>query len=168
MNVNYFVTRHCGTGIHEYRFYRGTERIGSAAVWVLGQWDVTLRCPGGMLRFSHDPQMTVFSGCNRAVEDADSGEEYARVYWDGRGRHRIGPPFGSIQVEYREGVYAFGREERCFAALCCVQKGSLMDQTQRDFRDPEWELRMGMMTQDALPDDLAVLLMSFPLLQLSV
>lgn len=165
--TSYIVTRRCTTGVNEYRYYRGIEQIGKATAFVMPDYPVTLQCTGLMLRYVNDPEITRVCGISRPVFDADCGEEYARVYWDGTGRHRLYTPFGKFLVEYRDGVYAFGRGEACIAGSRTIRKGSVLRAEWETVKDAQWEPHMAMMTTEQLPDELALLMLAFPLLQLA-
>lgn len=165
--TTYIVTRRCVTGVNEYRYYRGIEQIGKATAFLLPDYPVTLQCTGLMLRYVNDPEITRVSGISRPVFDADCGEEYARVYWDGTGRHRLYTPFGKFPVEYRDGVYAFGRRDVCIAGIRTIRKGSPLHPEWETVKEDQWEPRMAMVTTERLPDELALLMLAFPLLQLA-
>lgn len=155
--TTYTTARRCLTGINEYRFFRETEEIGSAAALVLPEYPVTLDSRELRLRCSHDRGMTLFPGCSRPVHTEPGGEEYARIFWDGTGKHRMQTPFGTISVLYQDEMYLFIRSNICIGAL---------RRSRQELPGAEWEPRMSMMTETRLPEALAVLLLSFPLLQI--
>lgn len=164
--VHYFTARRCLTGVSEYRFFRETEPIGSAAAFVLPDYPVALACGELQLHCSHNPDRTLVPGCRQGIFYGGTPEEFAAVFWDGTGRHLIHTPFGTIQVVIQEGMYLFLRNNVCIGAMRTIQKEAPPSRSLSVLPDPDWDMRMTMMTETQLPDVLALLLLSFPLLQI--
>lgn len=162
----YITSRNCVTGVNRYRFFRNSESFGHASAFVMPDCSVSMYCTGLMLTCSRDRDMTLVPGISVGIFDGDCMEEYARVFWDGAGQHRLQTPFGCIQVTYQEGMYLCHRDENLLGALCTIQKGSAYMLSRQEAPDPDWEPRMALHVTEPLPDELALLLLSFPLVQL--
>lgn len=159
--TTYIVTRSCVTGGNDYRFYRGVEEIGGAVALVLPDWPVTIHGMGLRLRYSRESGNPRASGSSSPILDARSGDEYARISWDGQDRYRIWTTLEEIQIQYQEGTYMFFRENKKIALMRSIRKDFPAGVC---FQDPEWEPCMVMMTAEKLPDSLALLMLSVPLL----
>lgn len=68
-------------------------------------------------------------------------------------------------IELIQGIYVFVRNNSCIAGLSPVQKGSPFALAHPQWIAPDRELYMAMMTAESLCDELALLLLSFPLLR---
>lgn len=154
----YLLTRSCYTGLNEYHCFRENRRIGTALAHVLPGFPVSLHCSIGSFACRRDPECITLSDC-------DSGREFARIFRDSPGHYRLRTLYGQLEVECRDGIFAFGREGSYIAGLGPVQKGSPFDLAHPEYRTSEREPHMAMMAAEDLPDDLALVLLCFPLLR---
>jgi hypothetical protein len=143
------------------------KHIGKAIAGVLPGFPVNMYCRDRLLRYYHDPKISPTPGVSLPILDGYRDELYGRVCWDGTGKYRLVTPVGELQVEYQEGIYAFGLDNICIAALGPVQKGSPFDLSGKDLPDPDWKPWMAMMTSRELPEELEILILSFPLMRIA-
>lgn len=165
--TTYIVTRRCSTGVNEYRYFRSIHAIGTGAALVLPRFPVVIASAELSLRYENDLDMTLVPGISRPILREDTGKAYARVFWDGSGKHRLHTPFGWFRIACREDICVIFRENIPIAALGRIQRGSEFDFSWRKTRDADWEPHLTMMTTEDLPDELALLMLSFPLFRLA-
>lgn len=164
----YRAMRRCCTGFSEYRLFRGDELIGTATAHIVPAYPVVLHCNGIFLNFKHDPDITLVPGMSLPIIDADCGEEFGRVFWDGHGKHRLHTPYGYFRIEYQEGIYVLYKDDTCVGGTTRVQKGSpahmKWSASHMEEQQEDWEFHLSLMTVERYPDPLAMLLQFFPLL----
>ncbi len=160
----YYVFRRCVTGCTEYLFLRGKKRLGRGAAYTARNFPVYLEGCGQVLRSETDPEMTVFPGCFREVISADGKGLYARVVYRETGAHSLQTGFGTIEVRHEGAQYRFFREGKPIARMRSVTGESPVGGISED----NWQWRLAMATEEPLPDALALLMMGFPLLQISL
>lgn len=169
MNEEWYRTlRRCFTGVCEYRFCRGDDIIGRATAHIVPAYPLMLQCNGLFLSCKRDPDMTLVPGMSLPITDADCGEEFGRVFWDGHGQHRLHTPYGHFRLEYREGIYLLSKDDAYVGGVTRVQKGSpahiRWSSGHMAEQEDGWEFHLAMMTAERFPDELALLLQLFPLL----
>jgi len=154
----YLLTRSCYTGLNEYHGFREDRQIGTALAHVLPGFPVSLYSSSGCLACRRNPEWITLSDC-------DSGMEFARILRDRPGHYRLHTSHGQLEVDCREGIFLISRDGVAIAGLGPVQRGSPFDLAHPEYRTAEREPHMAMMAAEALPDDLALVLLCFPLLR---
>lgn len=162
--TTYIITRNCCTGVNEYRYFQETRQIGMAQAFVLPGFPVSLHVNRQAFTCRRDPNLSrvpeklmVFYGdCDRI---------FAQITRSKPGHYQLHSLFGDLEVTYKEGIYVFVRNNSCIAGLAPVQKGSPFALAHPQWIAPDRELYMAMMTAESLCDELALLLLSFPLLR---
>jgi len=152
------------TGANEYRYYRGNEQIGEADAEVSPSFPVTISGAGLTLRCAQDPGRTIFRGCSNMVTLNDGREEYARVVYLESGVHSLELSYDRLRVTCKEGTYRFFRNGQPVA----VMRRATPDSAPQRFWDSRWEPQMVMMATEPLPEPLALLMLSFPLIQIGM
>lgn len=152
------------TGANEYRYYRGNEQIGEAEAEVSPTFPVTISGAGMTLRCTQDPGRTIFRGCSNVVTLNDSRKEYARVVYLESGVHSLELDYDRLRVTVSDGTYRFFRDGQPVA----VMRRATPDSGPQRFWDSRWEPQMVMMVTEPLPEPLALLMLSFPLLQIGM
>lgn len=163
MQGPYRIFRRWDTGVVHYRFYHRDRLLGTGSAQVLPDFPLVLRCNGLHFCSSIDPKTTIFPGVYRKITDADDpGLTAARLTWLDSCRHELrlnwdtGPV--TIQIHSREDIHRFYMEDRLIGEILPLpRKQQMLD----------WELFSCMRLYEALPDETAVLLMSYPLLRLA-
>lgn len=145
----YYVLRECVTGMTEYGYFRDDKLIGAAAVATLPSFPVRLQCEE--LNLSSEFDKTVFPGVTREIINEIDGSEYAQITGFGDGTHMLRTPEGTFVVKTGPGLWHFLRDGFQLASL--TREGG-----------PGSQLRMTV--REAIPDSLALLFMSFPLMQM--
>lgn len=159
----YHVYRECHTGVTEYSFCRGNTKIGGFTDPVMPVKTVYIQTDIMELLCDVDIDMTVFPGAQRELFYADREtrtELHARIVYEESGHHRITRCGLSYDVYYQEGKYYIYEEG---TPLAMISVASILDTTPMAPNAP----RMTMRTKKAIAPDLAVLLLSFPMLQIS-
>ena len=164
----YVVMRRCVSGIIQYHYYNASKytKIGYAIPSSLSNGSVMIRHRRTKFRYINDPDITVVSGCSQVVYVQDTDEEFARVFWDGNGKHRIQTSDGTFDVTYENGVYAFSWNGFRFAALSAYKEGTAFSHPWGAMRHPDEECCMVMLANTEPPLGLALMMLSFPLLQI--
>lgn len=152
------------TGANEYRYYRGNEQIGEAEAEVSPSFPVTVTGAGMTLSCRQDPGRTIFRGCSNVVSLNDGQQEYARVVYLETGVHTMELSYDRLRVTFGDGTYRFFRDGNPVA----VMRRATPDSGPQRFWDSRWEPQMVMMATEPLPDPLALLMLSFPLLQIGM
>lgn len=145
----YYVLRECMTGVTEYGYFCDGRQLGAAAVDSIPGFPVRLQCEGLNLYSEFDK--TVFPGVTREIMDQSTGRVYAVVTGFGDGTHTLQTPEGSFVVKTGPGLWHFLRDGVMIANLT-------------NGNNPGAQLTMT--AREALPDSLALLMMSFPLVQI--
>ena len=145
----YYVLRECVTGMTEYGYFRDGQLIGAAAVASLPDFLVRLQCEGLNLRSEFDK--TVFPGVTREIVNEADGSLYAQITGFGEGTHTLRTPEGTFVVKTGPGVWHFLREGVQVAAMT---------------REGAPGSRLQMTVRESIPDALALMFMSFPLMQM--
>jgi len=145
----YYVLRECMTGITEYGYFCGGRQLGAAAVDSIPGFPVRLQCEG--LNLNSEFDKTIFPGVTREIMDRSTGRVYAVITGFGDGTHTLQTPQGTFVVKTGPGLWHFLRDGVQIAAL-----------TPGQTRDTH----MVMTVREPLPDSLALLMMSFPLVQI--
>lgn len=145
----YYVLRECVTGMTEYGYFRDDTLIGAAAVASLPYFPVRLQCEG--LNLSSEFEKTVFPGVTREIMNEADGALYAQITGFGNGAHTLMTPQGTFVVKTEPGLWYFLREGFQLAVL--TRDGTPGSQLRMTVREP-------------IPDSLALLFMSFPLMQM--
>ena len=145
--VSYYVMEESMTGVTEYSYYHGKQLLGTANAMVLPSFPVRIQGSGVMLDTEFDK--TVFPGVTRELVAPD-GKPFGTVIWYGEGTHALNIPGESLVVKNEPGIWRFLRDGRAIAVL---KRGA--------------DSRLTLMPNDPVRDDLALLMMSFPLLQIA-
>lgn len=158
------VLRQDTTGAVRYRFFHRDRLIGTAEAMVYPGFPVVLQQNGMILNSSFDPESTLFPGLTRVIADADRGcEPAAELTWQGSGEYRLTIHWDTetkiVQIRSHGEEHQFWVEDRQIAAICPLRE-------QRN--DADWEPRWCLQSAEDLPDDLAMLLMSFPVLRFAM
>lgn len=155
--IHYVTLCRCVTGANSYRAFQDNRLLGTAEALVLPQFPVYLSCGEMKLQRENSPG-------DDSVIFRDTGEEFARIQKTGRCEYQLCTPWGDFSVIYQEGAYVFGREDVAMAAMSQVQKGSPFYLSGNYPREPEWEPHFALISKETLPDELAMVLLHFPLL----
>lgn len=126
---------------------------------------LTMRLRAIRLRYTHDPDITCVPGCSQPIYNVRTGEEYARVFWDGFGKHRLQTPHGTFDVTNQDGIYSFSWDGFHFAVLAPYQ-GLTTPPPLPEISDPDREYSMIMISSAEPPADLAMMMLNFPFLQI--
>ena len=156
--ATYVMTRRCVTGANEYRFFKETTPVGSAAAQVCPDYPTYLRWDGEQLLCNWDPEITLVSGIRMPIYREANGTLWGSVVWEGWGAHRIQMPQAEVTVRQQDKFYRFYRDDREVAVLRPAEPGEVSI--------TEWEKRLVLTVKDPLPDGLALPMLAFPLLQL--
>lgn len=148
------------TGSFRYLFTCGDRILGSATALVQRDFPLVIRRDGLIFNTRIDPEQTVFPGARRDVLDADDPRlVYARVTLLGKGRHRLelNPEEEVLSVDVRsaEDAHWFYVDGECVARI--LPSGAA---------GGDWSERYRLDTRRELTDELAMLFLCFPLLQL--
>lgn len=148
----------------QYHFYNADDltKVG----YVIPGWSTLLRHRRTQFRYINDPDITCFPGCSQAVYMDNSEEEVARIFWDGLGKHRIQTAEGTFDVTYQDGVYSFSWKGFRFAVMSKYQEGTPFSHPWGRKQHPDKECWMVMLANTEPPNTLALLMLSFPLLQI--
>lgn len=156
-------------GRNEYRFCRNDEGIGALYLPVLAlhcimpdYCSIQMTRSGRSLRCRHDPDMTLVPGISIPITAGESDEEFARIFWDGRGRHRLNTPWGNLQIVSERGEYSFLRDGKPIATTLTYRHDWDVSPAEQA---EGWNLfRLLEVTEPTIPDELAVLMQCFPML----
>lgn len=164
----YLVSLHYLTETNEYHYYNETcyLKVGQAIAAVHPSGSVTLCNRDFKLQYYNDPDITCVPGCSQPICLADSGEEYARVFWDGTGKHRLQTPIGTFTITYQNGVYSYFWENLRFAVMSNVREGTPFFHRRAKRPRSTRNYTMALLTNLELPIPLALMMLSFPLLQI--
>ena len=164
----YLVSRYCLAEENEYHYYNmgSYVKVGHAIASLHPSGSITLSHHSFHLQYYNDPDITCVPGCSLPINRADSGEEYARVYWDGTGKHRLQTPFGNFTVTYEKGIYSFLWENLRFAVMSNIQEGTPFFHRYAKNPRTRRNYTMALLTNMELPTPLALMMLSFPLLQI--
>ena len=164
----YLVSRHCLAEENEYHYYNmgSYVKVGYATAAVHPSGSVTLCNRDFKLQYYNDPDITCVPGCSQPICRAASGEEYARVFWDGTGKHRLQTPIGTFKVTYEKGVYSFFWENLRFAVMSNIREGTPFFHRYAKNPRTKRNYTMALLTNIELPTPLALMMLSFPLLQI--
>ena len=152
------------TGAVRYRFYHRDRLIGTAEAMVYPGFPVVLQQGGRILNSSFDPEQTIFPGVSREIVDADNcSEPAAWLTWQGSGEHTLTVNWGAepqtVRILTKDEEHQFWLEDRQIAVICKLpQRQTISD----------WELRWCMQIMEEMPDEMAMLLMSFPVLRFAI
>ncbi len=166
--TTYVVMRRCVTGFNEYHYYIPDEhkKIGQATAYILPNTPIKIRNRQGTFHYPHDPDITCFPGCSQGVYLDGTNEEYARIFWDGVGKHRIQTADGTFDVTYQDGIYTFSWQDFPFAVMSAYKEGTSFSHPWGTTQQSDKECCMIMHANTTPPVDLALLILSFPLLQI--
>lgn len=165
MDINcYYATVRTRTGANEYRYHRGADQIGSATAEVSPSFPVTISGAGLTFRCEQEPGRTIFPGCSNILTMNGGTQEYARVIYRDSGVHTLKLSYDELRVTCSNGTYRFFRGDSPVAVMRRAQNTS---GSQR-FWDGRWEPQLVMMVSEPLPDPLALLMLSFPLIQVGL
>ena len=160
----YIVTRRCLTGVNEYHYFRGIHPIGDGAALVLPNFPVSIRGAGLSLRCEQEPGMTIFPGVTKPVTREDNGEVFADITWYEIGQHSLSTGRETLLIRSCEGRYHFFRGGVLIARM--GQVGKVPDLMQP--LEENWKPVLAMMPLEPVSTELALLMLSFPLLQIAL
>lgn len=158
------VLRQDTTGAVRYRFYYRDRLVGTATAMVCPGFPVVLQQGGMILNSSFDPEQTIFPGVSREIVDADNcSESVARLTWQGSGEHTLTVNWGAepqtVRILTKDEEHQFWVEDRQIALIRKLpQRQSISD----------WEVGWCLRPMEELPDEMAMLLMSFPMLRFAM
>ena len=161
--TSYTMLRQCLTGVTQFRFCRGDTPIGSGSALVLPHYPLTLQLSETKLHCNRNPEITLFPGINLPITAGDPPKNWGRVIWIRHGLHRLDTPMGTFYVRQQGEAYRFLQEEQILGLLYPAQQGVRASQ-----EGIEWETRLTLATSEPISDDLALLMLAFPLLQLGL
>lgn len=150
LSLRYYVLEECMTGITEYGYFCEGRPVGAALVHCVPGFPVRLQGEGLNLRSEFDK--TIFPGVIREIQDEVTGQIYAQVSYYGAAMHTLTLPGWSLMVHADPDGYRFHREGKLIAKL-------------RKTDDPAQKLILTVW--ETIPDHVALLMMSFPLLRIS-
>ena len=154
----YQVYRQCETGVSFYRYFLGNREIGSATVPSRRTGTLYLHTSLMELLCDFDMEMTVVPGVCRELFYADReirNDLHAKIVYQKCGLHTIYRYNNVYDIHYRDGKYYIYENKRPLAYIT-VNNPVSGDQS-----------RLTMYVKTEITDDLATLLLSFPLLQIS-
>jgi len=96
------------TGAWGYRFFEGSQHLGSVSCVLMPNATVRIDAPGISWYSSFNMDNTIVPGISRKVKDNESGEEIFRIVYCEPDFYRIIRGGSNILVERREGAYLFG------------------------------------------------------------
>lgn len=159
----YFSTRRCITGSNEYRYFRGIEPLGEASALTMRSYPVSIRGARVTLHYTQDMNRTIFPGVHKIVHCAHTGDAFASVIWMRTGTHMLYINSEKVDIQCQNGVYRFSRDGREIAVMAPSRKKDAPGFP----GDEHWEPQYVMMTAEPIPDQLALLMLAFPLLQIA-
>lgn len=139
------------TGYTQYTYYHGKQEIGGAMAHTLPGFPADIR--GSGLSLSTQFDATLFPGCFREIRDELSNSLWGKVIYYGKNTHILQAQGVEIIVKSQEGEWRF------------LQDGKPLGILKRE--DSSTAKQLILEPKGTLDDDLALLLMSFPLLQIS-
>ena len=161
-----YIAMRCNVhGITQYHFYN-TNNLTKVGYVIPIKHTVMLRSRHIKYRYVHDPDITTVPGCSQVVYPEDSSDEYARIFWDGLGKHRIQTSDGTFDVTYQNGTYSFSWKGFHFADMAPYREGTPFSHPLCENLPPDKEPCMIMQTNTEPPVGLALLMLSFPILQI--
>ena len=166
--ITYLVSLRRCTDTNEYHYYNTADyvKVGQTIANLHPSGSVTLCRRNFKLQYYNDPDITCVPGCSQPICHADSGEEYARVYWDGTGKHRLQTPYGTFTVTYQGNIYSFFWENLRFAVMSNIREGTPFFHRHAARPRTGREYTMALLTNLELPVPLALMMLSFPQLQI--
>lgn len=144
----------------QYRYYYKTRLLGTATTWKNPELPTKICCEDHEFTSSFDPQTTLVPGIFR---DIASARFSARLVWNDLGYHELqicrdADPI-SLQI-FRDGdIYRFYEGYQCIGETVSFPGRQQLS---------DWELGWAMVFSQALPEELQVLLMSFPILSIGL
>ena len=161
---DYWVLRREYTGVTQYRFCHRGQRFGTGAAHIMPGFPTVLHCGGLVLNSKFDPGRTVVPGVSREIVDADNATAVAaRLTWLGDSRYELvmNWDMGTVVLEIRSAgdMHEFYRDGKRIATVCELPDPRHL---------PDWEVNFCMRTWEALSNETAMLLMSFPLLRFTL
>lgn len=150
------------TGVTQYRFYHQDRLLGTGSAGIGRGFPLVLRCTGLFLNSSMDPDQTIVPGCSRKIIDADNAAAIvARLTYLKDGLHKLQLNWDdspmTIQIQTQERTHLCYVQGKLIAAIMPLAQVQYMD---------EWVLSYCLKAEIPLTDETALLLMSFPLLQI--
>jgi hypothetical protein len=161
MAGHYRAFRRNDTGVTSYWFYRKDQLLGTASAYAMPDFPVVLRSNGLIFNSTFDPSQTIFPGLTRIIVDADDPSAVAaRLTWLETRSHELQMHWttGTVTVRIRSqgNLHGFYANDRLIAEVLPLPEKQHMGNR---------ELAFCIQTHEALPDETALLLMSFPLLR---
>lgn len=164
----YHALNRCFSDISEFRLYCGDIAAGTVRAHIVPAFPVMMHCGDLCLSYKRDPDITLVSGISIPIMDANCGEEFGRVFWDGIGRHRLHTPYGHFRVQYHNDEYTFSRsgshvatalrfpDKSEYRQLCSAAHAAELEES--------WEPYRFLQTGEEIPPELALLMQCFSLL----
>lgn len=149
------------TGFTAYTFYRGDTRIGTGSADVIPSWPVHIQWNGRNLYSEWDIDNTLFPGVGRQVVDRSTSALFAQVLYQGRGKHSLKLGEQTIQVLQKGDSSHFYLNNRILAVLARVANPVPPP-------DCDEATLYCMTAAPGIPEALALLMLSFPLLRISI
>lgn len=150
-NSGYVAEMEAMTGYTQYTYYHGSREIGGAMAHALPGFPADIR--GSGLSLSTQFDATMFPGCIREIRDEISHRLWGTVTYQSEGTHILKVQDVEIVVKSREGEWRFLQKGKPLGVLKRADAGSAK--------------RLILTPKETLDDDLALLLLSFPLLQIA-
>lgn len=166
--TTYVVMHRFANDANQFHFYNASNltKIGHAIPSGSSRKSVMLRHRRTKFRYHHDPDITCVPGCYQVVYEDDSDKEFARIYWDGFGKHRIQTADGTFHVTYQDGIYSFSWKGFRFADMSVYKEGTPFSHPYGKAQHPDKQCCLVMLANTEPPIGLALLMLSFPLLQI--
>ena len=164
LREDYRVLRSDETGAGRYRFYSGDRMIGSAHVLVQRNWPLVINCGALVFNSFYDMETTYYPGSIREIIDADDpANVVAKLIFRTVGQYELQVNFSTglqrLQIHSAEDTHLFYRDDAPIARITPAgdvrQKG-------------DWNVHCRMESLEELSDELALMMLCYPLLRFAL
>lgn len=160
----YRIFRRAESGRVRYRFYHRDRLLGSADAERDRDFSMVLRCGSGIYNSRLDPEQTLFPGVFRPLVDADDpAAEFARLVFRETGEHELllsrDTGRRRIRILSEGNDHSFFAEGRLLARIIAPEIPQSIS---------GWNLMGCMKVYQPVPEDLAVILLSFPIMRIGI
>lgn len=157
----YAACRYSMTGAFGYEFYCEGKQIGSASSFPLPSPPVMLQCGQLELCSDFDLATTIVPGIARTIRTADGIRTVATLTYQGTNEYRLTTDGDDLRICAEPDGWLVYRKDARIAELRRTQGTGETVRTGAQEREKYFDLA----TEEALSPELAVLLLSFPMLQ---
>ena len=161
---DYCVLRSDVTGAGNYRFLQNHRQLATGKAPVLPDWPLVLNFGAMVLNSSFDRGRTIFPGCSRDVIDADNAADpLAKLIYRDTGHFELQVNLAAgqvcLQILSQERSHLFLRDGNPIARIAPPAEAHCRE---------GWEMHYCMESREVLSDELALMMLSYPLLRFAL